>query len=867
MRTRAWLRMILLAASAAATNAQDVFLIPFSHLDLYWAGTREECLARGNTIIAKAVQLAKRYPEYRFLLEDEVFVSNYVESHKGSPELADFRRFVKEGRIEVSPKWAGIYQNGVRGEAHVRNFLAGKTYARSVLGVDPQMAQLGDLPGYTPQFPQILAKSATPFTVMTRMGPPDQSLFRWKAPDGTTALTWHAIKGYHWGAAAGLHRDLDEKRLSQLAADLKEVKATTAGPIAMHWGLDLWAPSEKVIQNLDVLNRRFAPMRFRFATPLDFFRAAERGSGLPELAGDIPPAWSNLASALNEIWPLSTAATDALLTAEKFAAINHALGQAAYPQEQFNFLWKKLLESMDHNHSGQGGQIAGDRKTGYAQLVRLSSEQITRDMLRNIAERVEIPFRPSHPIVVFNPLGWQRDDLVRAHVTLYGDVATQDIQAFRKGMRLVDQSGNAVPFAVEETSENISLALDLVFVARAVPSLGYRTYYLTPAEEPGGSAKTAGIDSDSDRDRKNANRPLGHDVLETEFFRLDIDKATGRIAVYDKQLQRDIAKDVEIVGVEERGGNSIGIEPLTGRVFARHIREVAVEQNNAVRAVVRIAGTIADIPITQRVTIYRGLKRIDLENSVDWPGERYLRLEQVIPHGIERPQVRYGIPFGANSAGNLIPNSGPHFPDEMNKDAWLKTRQIMDWISASADDWGLTMASDHQLTVFDPGAIRAVMIRGTRFSLERVVRGGKATSYQKPPAGTYTFRYTLIPHAGSWKQVRSHQAGLAFNNPLIPVSATDEISTKSSPPSRSFCFLNGDNLVITALKKAERGNSVVLRFVEVEGGSADAAVNFLDGLRPVRELNLIEDEISSTERPRVTVKPYEIKTVEVRVRP
>jgi hypothetical protein len=37
----------------------QVDVVPFSHLDLFWAGTREEDLSRGNRIIAKAIQIAK----------------------------------------------------------------------------------------------------------------------------------------------------------------------------------------------------------------------------------------------------------------------------------------------------------------------------------------------------------------------------------------------------------------------------------------------------------------------------------------------------------------------------------------------------------------------------------------------------------------------------------------------------------------------------------------------------------------------------------------------------------------------------------------------------------------------------------------
>ena len=52
------------ASPARAAAADEVYVIPFSHLDLFWAGTREECLARGNQIIAQAVKLAKQSPDF-----------------------------------------------------------------------------------------------------------------------------------------------------------------------------------------------------------------------------------------------------------------------------------------------------------------------------------------------------------------------------------------------------------------------------------------------------------------------------------------------------------------------------------------------------------------------------------------------------------------------------------------------------------------------------------------------------------------------------------------------------------------------------------------------------------------------------------
>lgn len=78
-------------AVAKESKNPEIYFTPFSHLDFFWGGTREECLSRGNRIIAKAIQLAKKSPQFRFLLEDNVFVANFMDSHRGSPEAEELK--------------------------------------------------------------------------------------------------------------------------------------------------------------------------------------------------------------------------------------------------------------------------------------------------------------------------------------------------------------------------------------------------------------------------------------------------------------------------------------------------------------------------------------------------------------------------------------------------------------------------------------------------------------------------------------------------------------------------------------------------------------------------------------------------------
>jgi alpha-mannosidase len=866
-----WFLVAMLVARAAVSDEAakttpptpdaEVYVTPFSHLDFYWGGTREECLARGNGIIAQAIRLAERSPRFRFLLEDDVFVANYVETHQGAPELDALKRLVKEGRIEIAPKWAAIFQGLPDGEIHARNLAIGKRYARDVFGVDAKVAHLGDLPDYTPQYPQVLAQCRVPTMVMTRMGPADRSLFFWKAPDGSRVLVWNTLKGYGWGTFLTSKTTTDEEKRRRLLRDLGDVRATTDGPILMHWGTDLWAPPDDLVERVEAIGAT-TPVRLILATPSEFFRRAGAGAGIPERSGEIPSSWPNIVSSLPHLWPRIIPATNTLLAAEKFAAVNYALGYAEYPGRDLGFLWKKLIESMDHNHDGQGGAIADGRKLEYEQLALIHGGEILRDMLRNIAERVRVPIAGSFPIVVFNPLGWQRDDVVQAHLALFGAVSPADIGPFKKGMRLLDEIGTPVPFFVTQTSENISRALELVFVARGVPSLGYKTYYLIPAEAPDGFSQAATIELDDDHDRREPRRALGVDTFENAFYRLVVDRATGRVTLLDKALDRDVCRDMEVVAVEERGGNYIGIEPPSGRILFRSVDGVTVEENNPVRMVVRIDGRIADIAIAQRLTLYQGLKRLDIENTVTWQTPRFVRIQQVFPLAAGAT-IHYGVPFGANAAENLLPRSGPHASDEIPTESWRRSRHIHDWVHAGNADWGLTIAADCQQIRLDDDAIRAEMVRGTRFTSVKVARGEEVTSLHYPPPGTYVFRYALSSAPGDWKTAKAYRLGMNWNSPLRPVSVVDTVSGKTLPPSQSFCSLQQDSLVLSALKKADLGSSVLLRAYEVEGAPVETRIEFLGQSRTFSEVNLLEEELDPTPERVLHGGPHAIKTIEV----
>ncbi len=839
----------------------QVYVVPFSHLDLFWAGTREECLSRGNRIIARAIQIAEQHPEFKFLIESDNFLANFVETHSGTRELEALKRLVKEGRFEISPNWADIFQNMPDGEVETRNLIYGKEYARRVFGVNPRIMHPADIPGFDSQYPQILTRADVPFMVMSRMGPPDKALFDWSSPDGSKVLVWNELHGYGWGVHLGFHRDWTQKDTARLQSELEEAQKISPGPVYIPWGVDLWGPTDKLVTNVNALNRDFPSAHFVLATPQDFFKAVGRPEHLADLSGEIPMSWPHVIDSIVHLWQYSVPATNVLTTAETFATINYAKGYADYPQQEFEVLWKNLIESMDHNHDGQGGLIGDNRKKEYSKLAIIRGGEILRDMQRNIAERVKIPIPNSYPIVVFNGLGWERSGLVEAHVGLYGDVQPSDLGDFRKGLRLVDETGRAVPFYVEQTTDVISRSVELIFVAQGVPSLGYKSYYLTAAAQTESFPPTSDVQLDSDKDLKRPQRPLGEDVIENQFYKVTVDKATGGVTVFDKELNRDATKDMRIAGFEERGTNNIQPESDTGLTFPLSVNGTALEENNGVRSVLKIFGTIADIPIVQRLVLYRNLKRLDIWNSLDWKEPRYVRVEQLFPVQQPGTKMEYGVPYGANSLDNVMPGTGPHARDEIQREAWQKYRVIQGWVFAGTPEWGVTVSADHQLMRLENGLIQANMIRGQRYTSARINRGGELTSMHYPAKGHYVFKYSFSSGPGDWRAARSYQAGLNFNNPLIPVSVEDDISGKSLPPTHSFLSVQGDNLVVTALKKAEADGSVILRLYEIQGKKAETPILFLGKPKNFRETNLLEEDVGAADAKMLRLNPYQVKTV------
>jgi alpha-mannosidase len=88
---------------------------------------------------------------------------------------------------------------------------------------------------------------------------------------------------------------------------------------------------------------------------------------------------------------------------------------------------------------------------------------------------------------------------------------------------------------------------------------------------------------------------------------------------------------------------------------------------------------------------------------------------------------------------------------------------------------------------------------------------------------------------------------------------------KPLPSEKSFLSLNADNLVLTALKKADESESIVLRAFEIEGKKAESSILFLGKEVNFRQANLLEENLAGEKQNVLHAQPYEIDTLKIAI--
>jgi alpha-mannosidase len=448
------------------------------------------------------------------------------------------------------------------------------------------------------------------------------------------------------------------------------------------------------------------------------------------------------------------------------------------------------------------------------------------------------------PIVVFNSASWMRTDVITAHASFYGEVTAfyrpgADYGDAFECVQLYDCTGKKVPFQYVEKGAPITREATICFTAHDVPPFGYRLYYLASVAEdapPEPCCQVSGLDEASKV------------VVESLRFRLEVERPTGRVSLYDKERDAVIAADMELVAYEDGSEH----HSRSGRSFPNTLEKIEVVENGIVRMRLCITGHIGRNRTLQEWILTRDMDYVEVIDHIDWEGHpSRIYTKRVIPIGVETPTVTYGVPFGTNGWDNRLPNSGPHLRDEYPADIVDRTREPLHWIDFGGKEGGVTISTERHTVECEDSALHIALLHAGGSRRPVIVSWGDKH---------FVTRTRLRSHEKGWAEANSHRDGMALFLPLFAVSEADPLSPKQLEPVAGLCDFAADNVIITTIKKAEAGEGTIVRGYEAQGRETGVTPLLAGGSGHWSEVDLLEANPRPV-RGEVVWQPFEIKTL------
>ena len=824
-----------------------------SHIDAAWLWPWTETVDTVKNTFSTALQLMNEYPTYSYTQSAAAYNDWMARDY---PEIdAQIKRRIKEGRWEVvGGMWVEPDLNMPDGESTTRSILIGKRWYQQHYGVDVRIGWNPDSFGYNWQLPQIYRKTGIDYFVTQKMTWNDTNqlpfkLFWWESPDGSKVLTYfpHDYANTNLNPVR-LSVDLEKAReyapgLTDMM-DLFGVGDHGGGPTRamLDEGLH-WMQSNKVVpkEEYGTAQPWFSTVEKEIApdSPVWNYQTIAQGYHEPSLIeGKIHiPTWKTEMYFEYHRGVFTTQANhkrnmrespEWTLNAEKYASLAWLDGNA-YPGEELTEDWKKITFNDFHDlAAGSGiGVIYKDAQKDY-DAVRWSTNEISQKSLKTVAAYIDTRGTAGVPVLVFNPLAWRRSGDVTVDVQMPGPTTE---------VAVLDTKGAVLPSEVlsKDASTN---TFHLLVEAKDVPSLGYEVLRVVPGKRPFASdLKVTGT------------------TLENAALRVAVDPTTGCIReLYDKKAGFEtLAKgacgnELQAFKDTPKDYDAWNIDPGTldqPPTLLTEADSVQVVERGPMRASIRVTRHWQNSKFVQEIQLEAGSDQAVVVNDIDWH-ETHVLLKAAFPLSATSPFATYEIPFGTIQRPTTRNNS------------WDKAQ-----FEVGAQRWADLGNAQHGFS----------LINESKYGYDGVGNLLRLTLLRSPvwpdpnaDRGQHHFRYALYPHAGDWKQAMTVRHGWEFNYSLKAMQV--EGHTGSLPPEHSFVAITPEDVVLTAMKKAEDSHALIFHFYEWAGKGGSAELRVPPGATAAVETNLMEKPEGAPlplKADAVTVhfRPYEIVAVRV----
>ena len=702
--------------------------------------------------------------------------------------------------------------------------------------------------------------------------------FWWEGPDGARVLTY-----YHGGYGVWTPRSVAEVNdaLPEMLADL-EARAYPFDVIrAGYNGMDNQPPDMTCCDIAREWNATWAFPKLIVGTNATFFGQLAQTADLPVVRGELPDT-DYVVGAISSAKEtgLNRTTHSLLPAAEALHAV--ADGPDEYPAEEIADAWYDVLMFDEHTwgmETPAGPHQDWDWADKAAHAYRGAAR--AESLLMHGAQRIASRIRGNEPgrIVVFNTLSAQRTGPVyvpafrsdwthrlNPEIGVFGSLPDGPFEV------VDDESGEVVPHQIVRPGDMEARHSDgmralserpdvdqrgIVFLARNVPPVGFRSYVIRPCE---------------------AERPLRTDVslgehfAENASYRIEIEPQTGRVVrLFDKETARELADDTCPWGMGDLLARKIRADSIERMTEARVER---IESGECFARIV-ITGRLRGCPaVRQEIRLWHDIKRIDFVTRVIKGTEPMLDHLIAFPFAAGRPRF---LMEGTNSVMAPITDQVPGSNTE--------TYAVQNYVSAADGGLRLTLSprESHLVSLGRPWTsyvspahhAEAPADFGKPFRLEPpkeahvfvwAMTNNFRTNFRAMQSGDCLFSVSLTSDVDGAPSA-PRDFGAAVHTPLYP-AATDVHTADDLPPAGSFVRIGPENVTLQALKRAEDGNGLVIRLRETEGAGCRATIT--PGLMKMTRAwltNVVEENVRElvmeSGAVRVDVQPWEVVTVRV----
>lgn len=790
---------------------KKLHMIGNAHLDSVWLWRWQEGFGENKATIKSMLDILDEYDEAIFTTSSAQLYQWLEENNKTLFERV--KKKIKEGRVVVCGGWwIQPDCNLPSGEAFARHSLIGQNYFYDAFGVISKTGYCVDSFGHNAMLPQLLKKSRMDGYLFMRPQPSEKTdlpdeVFVWESPDGSRVKT--ARIPFTYCARYLKTPENDPNEYEDLNEHIKRCKTLLEkNPASMpcfygvgnHGG----GPTRDCVKTIKTQKGE----NLLFSSPDDLFLDIDE-KDLKTYKGDLQHHAVGCYSVHSQIKKLNRKAENALLSAEKFSILASFLKKADYPKNLTD-AWKQLLFQQFHDILA-GTSIEEAYVDAFYQLGEAFSiaQRGENNALQAISFDINIPFEENAiPIVVFNPHSWSVFAQSEIETGFFEEVVTEET------MSLVCEGEN-IRFQSIESEAKVNKRQRIAFCAE-IPPLGYKTFVL----KSGGRALPKLSEKESFS-------------LENDYLKVEFSEKTGCInQIYDKKSGLSyLSNPISVVLLEDFSDTwshgEKGYNKTAGSFTPYFIKKT---ENGAVRSVIRTKSRFENSVLIQDFILYSNKAQIEVRTTLNlWEKHRCIKLS--IPFDGEKTSLVTAMPFG-----NIT-----HACDglEQPMQEWASI-----WGEKNGEKLGLAVLNDGKYGVDAKNQALNITLSRTPIYAHHTPFVPKADEeYSYIDQGKQQFIYTLVPCKGEAEEnfdtLHKKAAELNQGCPLV-VEAFHEGDLPTG-----FCVLSVscENVIVSALKKAEKSDDYILRFYESAGKNAKG------------EIKLFENKIP------FELKPYEIKTL------